>query len=61
MGVSTRPGHLLYIYHHIYDENLPDLARMQALAMLGAHLIRTGRRCWRTAAWASTGRPCWPG
>ena len=25
-GVSTRPGHLLYIYHHIYDEDLPDLA-----------------------------------
>ena len=43
-GVSTRPGHLLYIYHHIYDEDLPDLARMQALAMLGAHLIRSGQR-----------------
>ena len=24
-GVSTRPGHILYIYHHIYDEELPDL------------------------------------
>ncbi len=43
-GVSTRPGHLLYIYHHIYDEDLPDLARMQALAMLGAHLIRNGQK-----------------
>ena len=43
-GVSTRPGHLLYIYHHIYDEELPDLARMQALAMLGAHLIRNGQK-----------------
>ena len=43
-GVSTRPGHLLYIYHHIYDEQLPDLARMQALAMMGAHLIRNGQR-----------------
>ncbi len=43
-GVSTRPGHLLYIYHHIYDEDLPDLARMQALAMLGAHLIRSGQK-----------------
>ena len=43
-GVSTRPGHMLYIYHHIYDENLPDLARMQALAMLGAHLIRSGQK-----------------
>jgi protein-tyrosine phosphatase len=43
-GVSTRPGHLLYIYHHIYDEELPDLARMQALAMMGAHLIRSGQK-----------------
>ncbi|MBK5296842.1 MAG: dual specificity protein phosphatase family protein [Vicinamibacteria bacterium] len=43
-GVSTRPGHLLYIYHHIYDEDLPDLARMRALAMLGAHLIRSGQK-----------------
>jgi hypothetical protein len=43
-GVSTRPGHLLYVYHHIYDEELPDLARMQGLAMLGAHLIRSGQR-----------------
>lgn len=43
-GVSTRPGHLLYIYHHIYDENLPDIARMQALAMMGAHLIRNGQK-----------------
>ena len=34
-GVSTRPGHLLYVYHHIYDEHLPDLPRMQALAMHG--------------------------
>ena len=43
-GVSTRPGHLLYIYHHIYDEDLPDLARMQALAQMGAHLIRSGQK-----------------
>lgn len=43
-GVSTRPGHLLYIYHHIYDEDLPDLPRMQALALLGAHLIRSGQK-----------------
>jgi protein-tyrosine phosphatase len=43
-GLSTRPGHLLYIYHHIYDEELPDLARMQALALMGAHLIRQGQK-----------------
>lgn len=43
-GVSTRPGHLLYIYHHIYDEELPNLPRMEALAILGAHLIRSGQK-----------------
>ena len=43
-GVSTRPGHLLYIYHHIYDEDLPDLPRMQGLALLAAHLIRNGQK-----------------
>ena len=35
-GVSTRPGHLLYIYHHIYDEELPNLDRMHAVAELGS-------------------------
>ena len=43
-GVSTRPGHLLYIYHHIYDEELPNLARMHAVAELGAGLIRKGQK-----------------
>jgi protein tyrosine/serine phosphatase len=43
-GVSTRPGHMLYIYHHIYDEELPDAARMQALALMAAHLIRNGQK-----------------
>ncbi len=43
-GVSTRPGHMLYVYHHIYDEDLPDVARMQALAMMAAHLIRSGQK-----------------
>ena len=33
-GVSTRPGHILYIYHHIYDEELPNLDRMHAVAEL---------------------------
>ena len=43
-GVSTRPGHILYIYHHIYDEQLPDLARLHAVAALGARLIRAGQK-----------------
>jgi protein-tyrosine phosphatase len=43
-GVSTRPGHILYIYHHIFDEELPDLARLHAVAALGARLIRAGQK-----------------
>ena len=43
-GVSTRPGHILYIYHHIYDEELPDLERLHAVAALGARLIRSGQK-----------------
>jgi protein-tyrosine phosphatase len=43
-GVSTRPGHLLYIYQHIYDEELPNLARVHAVAELGARLIRNGHK-----------------
>jgi protein tyrosine/serine phosphatase len=42
-GVSTRPGHMLYIYHPIYDEELPDLARLHAVAELAAGLIRNGQ------------------
>ena len=43
-GVSTRPGHILYIYHHIYDEELPDLTRLHAIASLGARLIRARQK-----------------
>jgi hypothetical protein len=43
-GVSTRPGHMLYVYHHIYDEELPDLVRLHAVAELGARLIRGGQK-----------------
>jgi hypothetical protein len=43
-GVSTRPGHLLYIYHHIYDEELPNLPRMHAVAEMAARLIREGHK-----------------
>src|SRR5260221_6437350 len=43
-GVSTRPGHILYIYHHIYDQNLPDLPRLHAVAALGVRLIRAGQK-----------------
>ena len=42
--VPTRPGSGLYVYFPIYDEELPDPARLDAVAMLGAHLVLSGHR-----------------
>ncbi|MGH9441752.1 MAG: protein-tyrosine phosphatase family protein [Thermoanaerobaculia bacterium] len=41
-GVSTRPNDLVYVYFPIYDEELPDLACLNAVGELGASLIRGG-------------------
>jgi protein-tyrosine phosphatase len=35
---------VLYIYFPIYDEELPNLAKLNAVADLGAGLIRSGHR-----------------
>src|SRR4028119_201084 len=42
--VPTNPGHILYIYFPIYDEDLPDMPKLQAVARLGADLIKSGHR-----------------
>ena len=42
--IPSAPGACLYIYFPIFDEELPNLARLEGLAMLGAHLIRNGHR-----------------
>jgi hypothetical protein len=42
--IPTTPGGCLYIYFPIYDEHLPDLERLDAVAALGASLIRNGHR-----------------
>ena len=42
--VPTLPGACLYVYFPIYDEELPDPARLEAVAALGAQLIRSGHR-----------------
>jgi hypothetical protein len=42
--IPTRPGACLYVYFPIYDEALPDPARLDAVAMMGAHLVRNGHR-----------------
>src|SRR3954468_14359772 len=43
-GIPTLPGSGLYVYFPIYDEELPNAARLDAVAMMGAHLIRNGHR-----------------
>src|SRR4051812_28467389 len=42
--IPTLPGSCLYVYFPIYDGELPDPARLEAVAMMGAHLIRSGHR-----------------
>lgn len=42
--IPTLPDTCLYVYLPIYDEELPNLARLEAVAMLGAHLIRNEHR-----------------
>ena len=44
IGVPTVPNHMLYIYFPIYDENLPDLEKLHAVARLGASLVKSGQR-----------------
>src|SRR5689334_22602111 len=42
--IPTVPNHVLYVYFPIYDEGLPDLAKLDAVADMGAGLIRSGHR-----------------
>jgi protein-tyrosine phosphatase len=42
--IPTIPGSCLYVYFPIFDENLPDPVRLDAVAMMGAHLVRSGHR-----------------
>jgi protein-tyrosine phosphatase len=42
--IPTAPASVLYVYFPIYDEELPDLARLEAVSLLGAHLVRNGHR-----------------
>ena len=43
-GVPTIPNHVLYVYFPIYDEDLPDMAKLHAVARLGASLVESGHR-----------------
>ena len=42
--IPTAPNGCLYVYFPIYDEDLPNLDKLGAVASLGAHLIENGHR-----------------
>jgi hypothetical protein len=44
--IPTEAGHCLYIYFHINDDNeqLPPMAKLRAIAHLGAALVAEGHR-----------------
>lgn len=42
--MPTIPNHVLYVYFPIYDEDLPDMPKLLAVARLGAELVRSGHR-----------------
>ncbi len=42
--VPTMPNHVLYIYFPIYDEELPDMPKLEAVARLGASMVQSGHR-----------------
>ena len=43
-GVPTVPNHCLYIYFPIFDEDLPNLAKLHAIGSLAASIIKSGHR-----------------
>jgi protein-tyrosine phosphatase len=44
LGIPSVPNHMLYVYFPVYDEGLPDLNKLHALARLGAHLVDSGEK-----------------
>ena len=44
LGVPTVPNQYLYIYFPIFDDDLPNLNKLHAVAVLGAKLVRDGHR-----------------
>ena len=42
--IPTVPNGCLYVYFPIFDEQLPDLHKLEAVVTLGAHLVANGRR-----------------
>jgi protein-tyrosine phosphatase len=44
LGIPTMPNHILYLYFPIYDEELPDMAKLHAVARMAASLVEAGHR-----------------
>ena len=44
LGIPCVPNHMLYIYFPVYDEGLPDLNKLHALARLGSQLVASGEK-----------------
>ena len=42
--IPTLPNHVLYIYYPIFDEDLPDMPKLQAVARLGASMVESGHK-----------------
>ena len=42
--IPTVPDQILYVYFPIYDEALPNLEKLEAVADMAARLIRSGHR-----------------
>jgi protein-tyrosine phosphatase len=43
-GIPEAPNAILYVYHPILDQDLPDLSKIEALARLVAELVSEGHR-----------------
>ena len=43
-GVPTYPNQCLYIYFPIFDEDLPNLDKLDAVGSLGARIVTAGHR-----------------
>jgi protein-tyrosine phosphatase len=44
LGIPNIPNHMLYVYFPIFDDDLPDLNKLHALAKLGAQLVANGEK-----------------
>ena len=44
LGIPNIPNHMLYLYFPIFEEGLPDLNKLHAVARLGARLVVNGEK-----------------